>query len=170
MAQPLLVRTDSDDLKHIQPTVVSQGTSSAGQPVALGSDGLLDETLLPVGVGPDVFTATATEALSAGNFVNCYGNSDVFSARKADNSNGRPAHGFVLEAVSTSGTATIYPLGESNTELSGLTVGASYWLGTAGSVIAAPLASSATGKVSQRLGLSRSATELVTVNERVVLL
>jgi hypothetical protein len=115
--------------------------------------------------------ATASEAISAGNFVNLYANSGVFSVRKADNSNGREAHGFVLAAVASAGTATVYQLGELNSSLSGLTVGADYWLGTGGGIIATPLDETDDdniGLVSQYLGRAKSATELITVQDEPV--
>jgi hypothetical protein len=100
--------------------------------------------------------------LSAGDFVNSFSDAGTFSVRKADNSNGRQAEGFVLASASVGETATVYTLGETNTELSGLTVGAKYWLGIAGGVIDAPLAGSSAGSVAQYLGRAGSATELIT--------
>jgi hypothetical protein len=147
-------------------TVVSTGATNAGDIPAADASGRLDQSWLPIGVGADTFTAVASETLSAGDFVNTFSNSGVFSARKADNSNGRPAQGFVLAAASATQTATIYHLGEANTALSGLTGGVKYFLVVAGVVIATPLdkddADNA-GFLSQYLGFASGATALLTV-------
>jgi hypothetical protein len=157
-----------------QPALVtSTGASDAGRVLATNSAGKLDLTVLPEGVGADTNLATASEALSAGDFVNLYSNASVFSARRADNSNGRPAHGFVLAAVANAGQATVYQLGEVNSGHSGLTVGADYWLGTVGGVIDTPLDETDDdndGCLSQYLGRAKSATEIITVHEEAVTL
>jgi len=51
-----------------------------------------------------------------------------------------------------------------NTAMTGLTVGAVYYLGTAGGVITPALdaTSAAAGSIDQKLGLATSATELAT--------
>jgi hypothetical protein len=166
MAEKYLTLAD-DGLPKLKPgTVVSGGAANAGDIPAGDSSGRLDKSWMPVGVGADTFTAVASETLSAGDFVNTFSNSGVFSARKADNSNGRAAHGFVLAAASATQTATIYNLGEANTSLSSLAIGTQYFLGVAGGVIATPLDKDDpdnAGFLSQRLGFARSATELLTV-------
>jgi hypothetical protein len=172
MAQKLLVR-QGGKTKQYEPIVESVGTADAGKPIATNSAGKVDPTFLPAGIGANTVAATATEALSAGAFVNLYAASGAFSARLADNSNGRPAHGFVQAAVASSGTATVYPLGITNSSLSGLTAGTDYWLGTAGAPTATPLDetdSTNAGHVSQYLGVAKSATELVTVRDEPVVL
>jgi hypothetical protein len=170
MADKYIAYRDDGGLGQKTATVVSTGTSDAGKIPAADSTGRLDPTWLPVGVGADTFTATVHEALSAGDFVNSFSDEGVFSVRKADNSNGRPAEGFVLASAGVGETATVYTLGETNTELSGLTVGAKYWLGIAGGVIAAPLAGSSAGSVAQYLGRAGSETELITTFSPPVLL
>ena len=108
---------------------------------------------------------TASEAIGAGKFYNRFADAGVLKARLADNSNARPAHGFVREAIAADATGTGYPLDSVNTALTGLTLGARYYLGTAGGVLAAPLdatdAANA-GKIDQKLGMAKSATELTT--------
>ena len=150
---------------------VSTGAADAGKIVATNDDGVIDETLLPAGVGANIATAVASEALSAGNFVELYDNAGVLNVRKADNSNNRAAHGYVKAAVSSSATATVYRLNTVNGNLSGLTAGDDYWLGTAGGVINTPLdPTTDTGKTDQYLGIAKSATELITVEYEPVLL
>jgi hypothetical protein len=153
--------------------VVSSGAADAGKPVAVGADGRLDSSVMPLGIGAQTISAPASEALGAGKFVNFYSNAGVFSVRLADNSNNRRADGFVTEAVADAATATVYPIDGVNAELSGLTIGGHYWLGTAGGVIGTPLDetdSDNDGSLVQYLGLAKSATELVTSDSPAVTL
>ena len=108
---------------------------------------------------------TASEAIGAGKFYNLWSDAGTLKARLADNSNGRPAHGFVRDSIASSATGTGYPLDSVNTALTGLTVGTKYYLGTAGGVLAVPLNATDVanaGKIDQKLGMAKSATELVT--------
>ncbi len=142
----------------------SLGSADAGKLIAAGADGKLDSSFLPTGIGANQIIAPATEALSAGQFVNLYDATGTLSVRLADNSNNREAWGYVKEAVVSGADATVYRLNTVNANLSSLTAGADYWLGTAGAVITAPLSPVLdTGKLDQYLGKARSATELVTV-------
>lgn len=151
--------------KRESPIVQSTGTADAGKMIAVGDDGRLDPTVLPVGIGAQTSLIPASEALNAGDLVNIFSDAGAAKVRKADNSNNRPADGFVIAAVSASATATVYPLENVNAALSGLTPGATYWLGTAGGVIGTPLDEldpDNDGCVSQMVGKALSATELRT--------
>ncbi|TLX54857.1 hypothetical protein DN824_20455 [Stutzerimonas nosocomialis] len=151
--------------KLIEALATSTGVADAGKIVATGPDGRLDESLMPLGIGADTVTAPASEALGAGKFVNFHDDAGTFSVRLADNSNGRRADGFVIEAVAEAGAATVYPLDGVNSALTGLTPGARYYLGTAGGVTDTPLVETDplnANKVSQYVGTAKSATELVT--------
>lgn len=157
----------------IEGLVTSAGAADAGKLVALGDDGRLDDSVMPVGIGADTQVATAFELLGAGKYVQFFNDGGTFSARLADNSNNRPADGFVLEEFALGVVATVYPLDSVNTALSGLTISARYWLGTAGGVIATALDETDPandGKVSQYLGKAKSATELITTDSDPVVL
>jgi hypothetical protein len=159
--------------KQILGIQVSAGAADAGKIPALDATGRFDLSMLPVGVGVQTKPVTASEALDAGNYVNLWDNAGTLNARKADNSNNRPADGFVLAAVANAATATVYPLDAPNTALSGLAVGIRYYLGTAGGVISTPLdavAQAGTGKIDQCLGKSTSATEILTTDDGYVVL
>src|ERR1043165_10021096 len=106
-------------LTQVSALVQSSGAGSAGWRPALDSTGRLDQSVLPLGVGPDIQQALASEALGAGAFVNIYSNGGVKSVRLADNSNARPAHGFVKSAFAIGETAIIYD-SVPNENLSGL--------------------------------------------------
>ncbi|MCO6057292.1 hypothetical protein NG726_11485 [Pseudomonas sp. MOB-449] len=171
-AQGFLARV-AGRTKQILGIQVSTGAADAGKMAALDDNGRWDISMMPVGVGLSTTNATATEALAAGDFVNLYGNAGAFSVRKADNSNNRPADGFVLATVANAATATVYPLDSANTGRSGLSIGADYWLGTAGAVTNTPLDETSganTGKISQYLGKAKSATELLTTDDGYVVL
>lgn len=150
----------SGRLKEVVGQATSAGVGDAGKIIQLDGTGKIDNSLLPSGIGAAVFTATASEALSAGEFVNLYDNGGTINCRKADASNGRDARGYVLAAVSNGASATIY-YGDVNNQRSGLTIGARYYLSatTAGSIISTPLTTA--GQLHQYLGWARSATELV---------
>ena len=146
-------------VKEVFATVVSSGVANANQIVALGSNGLLDPSVLPVGVGPEVISIVTSEALAAGAFVNIYTNAGVANARNADASSSiKPAVGFVLAPFAASATATVYMLGQTNTGQTGLTPGADYWLSTVGGVTLTPAYTS--GYINQYLGKALTATSL----------
>lgn len=159
--------------KQVIAIITSAGAGDSGKIPALDAAGRLDNSFMPLGIGAETVEAPATEGLSAGNFVNFWSDGGTFSVRLADNSNGRPAHGFVIDAVSSSATATVYPIDGVNAELSSLTIGSEYWLGTAGAVTATALDPTDAGnvnKVCQLLGIAKSATELVTEDNGYVIL
>jgi hypothetical protein len=135
----------------------SAGVADALKIVMTDSTGRLSSTLMPVGIGADTFTAAATEALAAGNFVNVYDDAGTTKVRKADASNSRDANGFVLEAVSNAATATVYRLGTNN-QLTSLTAGLTYYL--SGSVAGGVTATAPTAGIIQELGTASSATAL----------
>lgn len=171
-AQKFIARV-AGKLKQITATVISAGAADANKIPALASDGRLDLTVMPVGIGPATQSVVASEALGAGKFVNLWSDAGTLKARLADNSNGRPAHGFVVSAVASAASALVYPLDSPNTALSGLTVAAEYWLGTAGGVISTALDSASeanSNKVDQYLGIAKSPTELITTDDGYVIL
>lgn len=151
----------------------SAGAADAGKIIATDATGKLDASFLPAGIGANTVSAPASEAFTAGAFVNLFDNNGALGARLADNSNGRPAHGYVNSAVVSGAAATINRLNTVNANRSGLTAGKEYWLGTAGGVIAAaldPTDVANAGKVDQYLGVAKSATELVTTEFEAVYL
>lgn len=150
-------------------TQTSTGATNANQIPALDSSGHLDVSLLPVGVGPDVAVIVASEALSAGNYVNIYSNAGVVNCRKADNSNDRPAMGYVIASVASAASATVYFEG-GNSNLTGLTIGARYYLGTAGVPTATAPSTGGGALISQFVGIAVSTTTINTdIDDEVVL-
>lgn len=141
--------------------VTSVGVSDAGKIVALDSTGKLDSSVMPIGLVAEVDIVVASETLSAGDFVNLW-TSIGLKARKTDASvSGKEAHGFVLAAVASGGNATVYRLSQSNTQLTGMTIGAKQFLSATTPGGHSEIAPSGTGQVIQILGIAKSATELI---------
>ena len=163
MVDKLLQRTAGQNRQYT-PITASAGAADAGKIPALGGDGKLDPTMYNPGADTSI-QITASETIGAGKFYNLFDDSGTLKARLADNSNGRPADGFVKVSISASATGTGFPLDSVNPALTGLTVGTAYYLGTAGGVISTPLDSTDAGNagyIDQKLGKALSATELAT--------
>lgn len=163
MVDKVLRRVAGQTIQYT-PVVASAGAADGGKFVALGPDGKLDSSVYNAGTGVSTRPIVASEAIGAGKFVNEYLNAGALNIRLADNSNGRPAHGFVIAAVASAGTGAVYDLDAVNSGLSGLTIGSDYFLGTAGGVITPALdaTTAATGAIDQKLGKALSVTELKT--------
>jgi hypothetical protein len=154
--------------KMVEATVVSTGVSEAGDIVALGSNGKLDESVLPAGIGADVKVLLATENLTAGKYVNIYDDAGTPKCRLADSTNDRPAHGYVKDAVTSGNNATIYFEG-ANDDLSGIVGGTRYYLGAAGAATAT-VPSTPTDVIIQLLGVGIDSTSVNTDIEDAILL
>jgi hypothetical protein len=151
-----------------EATVTSSGAGSAGEILALDSTGRIDVSVLPAGVGPDVSSVLASEALNSGDYVNIFNNAGTPNVRKADATNDRPAHGFVRESFTSGQDALIYFEGP-NDDKSGLTPGARYYLGAAGGVVSTP-PTSPSSVIHQYLGIAVNATTINTdIDDEIVL-
>jgi hypothetical protein len=139
---------------------VSAGAGDVGKFPQFDATGKLDASVLPSGIGAETEAAVATEALAAGDLVNTFDNAGTKGVRKANGSSpGLEATGYVLAAFAAAATATVFTDG-ANTARTGLTAGATYYLGaTAGSITLTPL--STAGQIHQRVGKASSATSLV---------
>ncbi|CAH56659.1 hypothetical protein PHG11b_32 [Flavobacterium phage 11b] len=134
----------------------SAGAGSAGDFIIAASDGKLDPTFLPTGTGADSITATAGEGLSAGDFVYISGTGTVLKADATTPA--KAARGYVLSAVLNAALATVF-FDDSNTSLSALTPGATYYLSsTAGLAALSPPTTA--GQIVQQIGFATSATSL----------
>lgn len=154
----LYLRLDHADgtLKETEATDVSAGAANAGEVVALDSTGRIDPSMMPVGIGADTAQITASEALAAGDYVNVWNNAGTPAVRKADATTaGKEAHGFVLAAVASAATATVYFEG-TNTQVTGQTAGRVFLSTTPGLGTSTPPAAS--GNIVQRIGVAIAAT------------
>lgn len=152
------------DATIVNSTTTSVGAGSSGKVVALDAAGKIDNSMLSF--GPELSTATASEALTAGNLVNIYSNVGVVTMRKADAAANRPANGYVLASVASSAVGVYYADGRI-TGLTGLTPGQSLFLGAAGAATAT--APTAAGSACQQIGFASSATEIM-FNPKISLL
>lgn len=154
------IKNDAGQFAEVEGTVTSAGAGSAGKIVALDSSGRIDSSMMPSGIGADTEVMASSENLSAGDLVNIWNDSGTRKARKADASNGRRAHGFVLDAVTSPNNATVYMSGDI-TGLTSLTIGVPYYLSgaTAGGVTATSPTTS--GHMSQEVGIAVSTTVIV---------
>lgn len=143
----------------------SVGAADAGEFVIATSSGKIDVSFMPNGVAADVIIATTGEALAAGDFVYITGTGTVMKADAT--SIAKAARGYVLVSSLTATQATVY-FDESNSALTGLTPGATYYLSaTPGTITTiAPLAS---GNIVQPIGFASSATNVhVNIKEPVI--
>jgi hypothetical protein len=144
------------DPSIVNAKVVSAGVGDSGKIVQLDGSGRIDPSVLPVGVGQEVASVQASEALTAGNWVNIHNMTGAFRVRKADATvAGKQAHGFVLASVASGANAQVFLEG-TNTAVTGQTPGDVFLGTTAG--LGAAAAPSGSGNVVQRLGVALSAT------------
>lgn len=155
MAAKKFLRFVNNVLTEVFGVQASAGAANAGDIVALDDSGRIDNSMMPVGIGADTATISASETLAAGDWVNVWNNSGA-KVRKADATTaGKEAHGFVLAAVTSGNPATVYFEG-TNTQVSGQTPGAVFLQTTAG--IGGATVPSASGNVVQQIGVAVSAT------------
>lgn len=155
VTQVLSKRAAGRGLQEQSTVDSSGGAGDAGKIPSLDANGQIDPSFIP---SSGTISAPASEALSAGDFVNGFDNGGTFEWRLADSTNGREADGYVLAAAAVAATATVYTR-DSNTALTGLTIGADYYLDAAGGVTTTPTTTS--GEIRQYLGVATSATSLL---------
>ena len=158
MAASKFLALVSGRIREIVATVASSGVADDGKIVALGADGRLDNSVLPVGIGAETKLIQASENLSAGNLVNIWDSGGQFRVRKADAQvAGKEANGFVLASVTSGQSAQVYLEG-TITGLAGLLPGRYYLATSPGEMT--PTAPSASGNVVQYIGEAVSTTEV----------
>lgn len=136
----------------------SAGAANAGDLVALDDTGHISNDMMPVGIGADTATITASENLGDGDFVNVWNDAGTAKVRKADATTaGKDTHGFVLAAFTSGNPATVYFEG-TNTHVTGQTPGPVFLQTTAGA--GGSTVPSASGNVVQQIGVAVSATAI----------
>lgn len=147
-------------ITEIAANASSAGAGDSGKIPSLDSTGKLDTSFMPAGIAADTQVVVASEALSAGAWVNIWSSSGTFKARNADATvAGKEAHGFVIASVASAGNATVYFPGSANSGLSGMTPGVVYLTTTPG--VGGGTAPSSSGNVVQRLGIATSASVVI---------
>lgn len=134
----------------------STGAGDSGKIVALDSNGQIDPSMLGT---TESITMTASESLSAGDFVNFWDDSGTIKMRKATNTGiATQADGYVKSGVTSGASGTVYRDCGLLTGLSGLTVGARYFLGTSGAITTTLPTGS--GSIVQYLGKAQTTSAL----------
>ena len=77
------IYNNSGTLTEKAAIISSAGAGDSGKIIALDAAGRIDNSMMPVGIGTDSGAVTASENLSAGDFVNIW-NSTGAKVRKAD--------------------------------------------------------------------------------------
>ena len=164
----LSLNTDGS-LQEVQPITSSAGASDASKAIQTDSNGKIDVSLMPTGIGADTQSITCSEALAAGDFVNIYNNGGTRNCRKAiATDNTKPANGFVLSAFSSSSSALVYMRGLNTAVAVGSFVAADVGkkamlsASTGGGITTT--APSSTGNIAQVLGTIEAVGANVTVN------
>ena len=156
MAAKKFLRLVNGVFTEIFGVQTSAGAANAGDLVSLDDTGRIHNSMMPVGVGTDTATVTASEALAAGDWVNIWNDAGTAKVRKADATTaGKEVHGFVLSAVTSGNPATVYFEG-TNTQVAGQTPGLVFLQTTAGR--GGATAPNASGSVVQQIGVAVSAT------------
>lgn len=163
------VSSIAGQLTEVEAKTTSAGVADAGKIIALNAQGDLDASMMPPGIVADVAPLPATENISAGDYVNIYDASGTASIRLADGSAvGKEAHGYVLDAVTSGNTGTVYFEGTNN-QVTGQTVGRVFLSATTPGKTTST-APTAAGHIVQRLGVAYSATEINTEISQSLLL
>lgn len=139
---------------QLNAALINAATTGANKVALLDGNGRLDASTMPAGFGVDQNLITATEALSAGDFVNVHAG----GVRKADAATNKPAHGFVLASVANGAQANVVAEG-TNTAVTGLTMGP-VWLSATTPGAATNTPPSGSGKIVQPLGAAVSPTSI----------
>lgn len=156
MAAKKFLRLVNGVLTEIFGVQTSAGAANAGDLVSLDDTGRIHNSMMPVGIGADTSTVTASEALAAGDWVNIWNDAGTAKVRKADATTaGKEVHGFVLSAVTSGNPTTVYFEG-TNTQVTGQTPGPVFLQTTAGR--GGTTIPSASGNVVQQIGVAVSAT------------
>ena len=155
MAAKKFLRLVNGVLTEIFGVQTSAGAGNAGDLVSLDDTGRIDNSMMPVGIGADTSTISASETLAAGDWVNVWNNSGAIVRMADATTAGKEAHGFVLSAVTSGNPATVYFEG-TNTQVTGQTPGPVYLQTTAGA--GGSTVPSAGGNVVQQIGVAVSAT------------
>lgn len=165
---------DVDDTDPVNPVVSLDSASiaslaladSAVQSIVPGANVSVDDTdpqnpIVSATVPAPTESIQASENLAAGDFVRVH-NSGGARVRRADNTTAAGdgcADGFVLAAVTSGAMAGVYFDGR-NDQLSGLSIGDTYVLSTAGDVVEISTLPATSGTILQVVGTAISTTEL----------
>lgn len=153
------LENNGGQVREVQGLTTSSGVGDAGKIPQLDASGRLDNSLMPSGIGADTEVMASSENLAAGDLVNVWNDAGTRKARRADASNGRRVHGFVLAGVTSPANATVYFSGDI-TGLTSLTPGNPMYLSGSTPGASTATAPSTAGQISQEIGVAISATAI----------
>lgn len=158
MAKFTKLTAAKDGLVEESTVTTSAGVGDAGKVPNLDAGGKLDASMLPDGTVPTT-VAAASEALTAGSFVDIYNDAGTTKVRLATAAtSGKTADGFVIADVAQDADATVYT-GGINKAVTGVTAGPVYLSATTpGAFTSTPPSSS--GNVVQEIGTGVGATAI----------
>jgi len=167
MAANKYLSHSSGMIQEVTPATTG-GAGDANEIPALDANGRLASGMMPSGLGPEIQTLAASEALAAGDFINVWDDTGTLKMRKADASADKPANGFVLAAVENGANGQAQFDGINN-QLTGLSGGPIMYLSgsTPGAATATPPSTS--NYYVQRIGIRISATEIAFVPDMTVI-
>lgn len=141
----------------------SAGVADADKLIATNANGELDSSFLPPGLGAETYTGgVANEALSAGELVNILDDGGVSKIIKADATvTNKTADGFVLQPYAINDAVTVHLPGQKITGLTGLTIGANYFLNTTAGGITTDVSAFVAGNVVQCIGTAADASTIL---------
>jgi hypothetical protein len=141
----------------------SAGAGDAGEIVALNGSGKIDSTMLDI--GDEDYTMTAGEAISAGDLISIIEDTGA-KVVKADATNGtaRRAMGYAPSSIADAADGTVRLGNGVITGLSGLTIGARYYLSKTAGDVTDDVSSFSGGDIIQPVGYAKSATELIYID------
>ena len=146
------------DYEEVTPINSSNGVADAAKIIETDASGRIDESFLPTSIGPEGKNMIASEALSAGDFVNVWDDAGTPKIRKANATTaGKRADGFVKAGVATGAAGFVYFRGL-NDQVSGAVAGLVFLSTTPGGFSAT--GASDAGNVVQKIGTAVSATEI----------
>jgi len=163
----VISKNTNGDIQAVVATDTSTGAVDAGEYVMLNGVGVLDESVLPNEISNFVLKDNCAEAgITVGKLVALSSTGFVL----ADNSSiAKEAMGVALTAGTVGQQMMVAIAGRLTISGSTFTKGSRYYLGSAGTAMD-ETASANANKISQYLGVAKSATELVTDDDGYVVL
>ena len=135
-------------------TALAGGATDANKVPQLDENGQLKQAMMPTGIAADIFTGTGSGVLTASMLVSIIDSSGP-KIVAADNSNTRPALGYVTAGFADGDTVTAYKYGTIS-GFTGLTTGGKVFLSTVGGITQTP----PTSGISQVIGTASSTTQI----------
>lgn len=152
----------SGEIVEMIPVSTSVGAADASKMIQLDAGGLISTSMLPAAAlaGAAMYSLPAFEAIGAGAIINIFSDAGTPKIRNADATNGtKPPMGYAEVAIASGATGSIRLSNGIIAGMSGLVVGAKYFLSptTPGAItVSAP---TGVGNVVYKVGYAKSATE-----------